>query len=306
MALTEDELHGVYAFIPTPWDEQGNVAEDVLRHDLEYLCQTPIHGVYTPDSASEFYELDFDGFCRLVDIVLEVVDETKPVQVGCHWTNATGAIRRADYASTHGADAIRITFPYWEELTVDEALRFLEQIAAASRPVPIVHYGTAMTAPVFDAPAYEQVVERIPEVIGTKLDYHDPLHVTDIVDRVPGLAHFVSEYVFTQGMAAGAQGAYSWLATTNPGFAVEWYDACVAGDWERAVEIQRAVLRWSVQRLDHWGYSSTAARTKLDARMNPNFDCPLRVREPFDGPTESDLTWGRDWLESNEPALLPG
>jgi hypothetical protein len=71
------------------------------------------------------------------------------------------------------------------------------------------------------------------------------------------------------------------------------------------MEIQTKVVRWSVQRLDRWGFSSTAARTKLDARVNPNFECPLRVREPFDAGTEADLEWGRKWLAENEPELLP-
>lgn len=306
MVLDAEGLNGVYAFVPTPWNEQGELAEDVFRHDLEYLRESAVHGIYTPDSASEFYELEFDEFCRLVDIVLDVVDDTKPVQIGCHWTNAAGAVRRAEYASARGADAIRVTFPYWEELTVEEGIRFLDQIATTSHPVPVVHYGTSSASPIFDAAAYERLVEAVPGVIGTKLDYHDPIRMTEIVDHVPELSHFVSEYVFTEGLAAGAQGSYSWLATSNPDLAVEWYEACLEGDWTRSVDIQRAVLSWSVRRLERWGFSSTAARTKLDARVNPNFDCPLRVREPFESPTEADLAWGRHWLESNEQELLPG
>jgi hypothetical protein len=44
---------------------------------------------------------------------------------------------------------------------------------------------------------------------------------------------------------------------------------------------------------------------ELDARVNPNFECPLRVREPYDGGTEADLEWGRQWLAENDPELLP-
>lgn len=304
MVLTGPDLAGIYSFVPTPWTADGTLDEAILRHDLEYLCDTALHGVYTPDGAGEFYELEFDEFRRLVDIVLDVVDGRKPVQIGCHWTNAAGAVRRAEYASSHGADAIRVTVPYWEELSVDEAIDFLAEVGAASHPTPVVHYGTAATAPVFDAGAYSRVVEEVPEVIGTKLDYHDPLQVIEIVDRVPDLTHFVSEYVFTDGLAAGAEGCYSWLAATNPDLAVDWYTACNDGDWDRAVEIQTMILRWSARRLDRWGFASTAARTKLDAGLNPNLECPLRVRRPFDQGTDADLEWGRRWLQENEPEIL--
>jgi len=305
MTLTSDDLRGVYSFVPTPWDEGGDLATDILRHDLEYLCGTDVHGIYTPDSAAEFYELEFETFRRLVDVVLDTVGDAKPVQISCHWTNAAGAVRRAEYASERGADAIRITVPYWESLTLDEAIRFLQRVDEASGSVPLVYYATPKTDLAMDAAAYRRVAEAVPGLVGTKLDYHDPVRVTEVVDGVPGLAHFVSEYVFAQGLAAGASGVYSWLSTTNPGLAVEWYEACADGDLARAMEIQTAVVRWSLQRLDRWGFSSTAARTKLDARVNPNFECPLRVREPYDGGTEADLEWGRQWLAENDPELLP-
>jgi hypothetical protein len=75
--------------------------------------------------------------------------------------------------------------------------------------VPLVYCATPKTDLRMDADAYQQVGKAVPSLIGTKLDYPDPVRVTEVVDGVPELSHFVSECVFAQGLAAGASGVYS-------------------------------------------------------------------------------------------------
>jgi dihydrodipicolinate synthase/N-acetylneuraminate lyase len=294
----------MYSFVPTPWTEDGTVDHDVLQRDVSYLASTPVHGLYTPDTSGEFFELEFDAFCDVVDTVLDAAGET-PVQIGCHWTNADGALDRASYAASAGADAIRFSFPYWEPPDVDESIAFVESLASAAGDTPLVHYNVSRSGTVFGVDEYRRLVDHVPTLVGTKLDLHDTTAIARIVRRVDDLSHFVSEYTFAQGIAAGAEGCYSWLATTNPALAVEWYDASSSGDWDRAMAIQRQVDRWSVERLDRWDFASTAARTKLDARLNPNIECPLRVRAPFESGPVTDLEWAQEWAADHWPELIP-
>jgi 4-hydroxy-tetrahydrodipicolinate synthase len=305
MALTAETLRGVYCFVPMPWDENYHLDEEVLRHDLAYLCGTGISGLYTTDTSGEFYTLDFDEFCRFVDIVMDTVKPTGlPLQIGCTWTDTRGALRRAEYAARQGADAIRFAFPYWQKLTTEECLRFMEEMAAACGPVPLVHYNNPCSKVVFGVEEYRQVVRRVPTLIGTKLPLHDPIAIAELIDKVPELSHFVGEYVFAPSMAAGARGLYSFLAATNPRLTMEWYASCVQGDWNRAIEIQTMVNRWKVNVKMRWSCASDAAVNKLDAIVNPNFHCHVRVRPPYTSGTTKDVEFARRWAAENMPEML--
>jgi dihydrodipicolinate synthase/N-acetylneuraminate lyase len=97
---------------------------------------------------------------------------------------------------------------------------------------------------------------------------------------------------------------YAWLAAINPRLSVEWYEACVRGDWDRAMEIQTMVNRFRYTTIETWGYQHPATIHKLNARLNPNIGCPLRVRPPYESGTEEDLRWARQWVSQEMPELL--
>ncbi len=81
-------LHGVYAAVPTAWDNQGRFDAATFRENLARLIDAGVHGVYTTGTDGEWYALEFDEFCRMVDaFAAEVVDRAVGSQVGCTWIN---------------------------------------------------------------------------------------------------------------------------------------------------------------------------------------------------------------------------
>ena len=55
--LTAESLQGIWAFVPTPFDKHDRFDEEVFHQDIEYLCQSELHGIYTTSSSGEFYSL---------------------------------------------------------------------------------------------------------------------------------------------------------------------------------------------------------------------------------------------------------
>lgn len=303
--LTADTLHGVYSFVPLPWDEDYRLDEAVLRHDLDYLCGTGLHGLYTTDTSGEFYALEYAEFQRVVGIVTEVAGAAgMPVQVGCTWSDTRGALRRAEHAVRCGAAAVRFAFPFWQQLSVAECLRFTVELAAVCGDVPLVHYNTPRCKVVFGVAEYRQAVDLAPTLIGTKTPLHDPIELAGLIEGVPELSHFVGEYVFAPALAAGARGIYSFLGATNPRLALEWYDACRAGRWQRALQIQTAINRWKVLVKSRWSCTGDAAINKLDAIVNPNIRCSPRVRPPYTAGSADDVAFARRWAAAHFPDLL--
>ncbi|MEF8820643.1 MAG: dihydrodipicolinate synthase family protein [Halovenus sp.] len=302
MVLTKESLSGAYAFVPMPWDERGSLEEQTLEDDVSYLADSAVDGLFAFDSTGEFFTVELEEYRRAVDIIVDASGDT-PVQINCTWPNQTGALERAAYAGSRGADAVRFAFPFWETLTVDEALEFAETLAEAAEPAPLVHYNIPRAKLVFGADEYRQLVDRVPNVIGTKLAT-DHRNTIEILAEVPELEHFVGENHFVSMMAAGASGSYSWLGTMNPAIMSEWYQASAEGDWNRAMELQQDVWAYGRMRLETFDVHTDAGYNKIDAAVNPNIGCGVGVREPYRSATPDDPKTARNWAEEHTPELV--
>ena len=305
MMLTAETLKGVWALVTSPWDEDGRFDEATFRHDVSYQCGSGVHGLYTGGSSGEFFTMEFDEFRAQTDIFLDEVGKTgMPHQVGITATDTRGAIRRAEYAIANGAMALQVALPYFMTLKPDDILRFFEDLARACGDTPLIHYNSGYTKTVLNADDYIRLIDRTPTLIGTKLTKGDPLWLATICERAPQISHFTGEYTFVADFAAGARGIYSWLAVTNPRLAVEWYEACVGGDWARAIAIQQLVIRYKIHVKLRWHGQSDAGGNKADAAINPNIRCHPRVRPPYASCTSEDLAHARQWAAENFPELL--
>src|SRR5438552_3390654 len=89
--LTRENLHGVWAAVATPFDQQGRFDEGTLRENIRRLAGAGVHGIYTTDSDGEFYALELEEFRQVVGVF---ADETSklgiPTQVGVTWVNTQG------------------------------------------------------------------------------------------------------------------------------------------------------------------------------------------------------------------------
>ena len=303
--LTTDSLRGVWALVPTPWDRNDRLDEQVLRHDVSYLCRSGVAGLYTTASSGEFFAMNDDEFFCLVDVTLDEAKKSgTAVQVCCGATDTRSFIRRARYAVERGAAAVQVILPFYIKLVVEEAIEFLEQVATACGPVPLVHYNTANAKLTFEAEDYSKLKQRVPALIGTKLPRDEPLWFSHICERLPQINHFCGEYALAPNVAGGAKGIYSWLAVTNPRLTLAWFKACADGDWNEAIRVQRLVNQFKIHVKMQWQGQSDAAVNKTDAMINPNIQCGLRVRGPYRSSTTHDIDSARRWAEQHFPELL--
>ena len=89
--LTCDNLHGVWAAITTPFDDNEGFDEGVFREISGVLHAAGVHGIYTTDSDGEFYAIEFDEFKQIVRVF---ADETQ--RLGFPTRSASpGATRKA-------------------------------------------------------------------------------------------------------------------------------------------------------------------------------------------------------------------
>jgi 4-hydroxy-tetrahydrodipicolinate synthase len=238
--LTRQNLHGVWAAVPTPFDEWGHFDPGVLRENVRRLHTAGVHGVYTTDSDGEFYAIELDEFRRIADTL---ADESRrlgiPTQMGVTWCNTQGMLDRLRYAAHVGILGAHVGHPFFMPMTAASYRAFWDDVA---RSVPagfaLIHYNTPRVHNYQRASDYAVLQREIPGLVGTKHVGLDMAEFLDLVGLAPELSHFAHEQVMTPYMMFGARGVYSWFANINPRFMLDWYDEIRAGNWDKARQRQ--------------------------------------------------------------------
>ncbi|MDB5076242.1 MAG: dihydrodipicolinate synthetase [Chloroflexi bacterium] len=239
--LTSDNLHGVWAAVATPFDEDGRFDEGVFRENIRRLHAAGVHGVYTTDSDGEFYAIEFDEFRRIVAVF---ADETQrlgiPTQVGVTWCNTEGMLDRLRFASAHGILGAHVGHPFFMPMTPESYRNFWHEVHQA---VPdwfaLIHYNTPRVHNYQRGSDYAVLAQEIPNLVGTKHVGSDFPEFMALVTDAPTLSHFTSEHAFTPYTLFGARGIYSWFVNFNARYMVEWYDDMVHERWDLAKHRQQ-------------------------------------------------------------------
>ncbi len=238
--LTRENLHGVWAAIATPFDEDDRFDEARFRENLRRLHAAGVHGIYTTDSDGEFYAIELDEFKRIVDVfAAEAQRLGVPTQVGVTWCNTRGMIERVSYAAAKGILGAHVGHPFFMPMTPESYRAFWRDM---QRAVPewfaLVHYNTPRVHNYQYGPDYSAVMTEAPNLIGTKHVGADITEFLTLMACAPRLRHFTGEHAMTPYMLFGARGVYSWFANFNAPYVVAWYDDIVNGRWEQARQRQ--------------------------------------------------------------------
>ncbi len=241
--LTTDFLHGIWAGVTLAWDEQYRLDEKIYAQNIERTIAAGVHGIYTTGSTSEFYALNFDEFCRMVDIQADLCGRAgMPLQIGCNADATHKVLRMLEYAAGKAeVGAVQVTLPYWMELNDRELLQFFQDLYTTCPDLPLVHYNVPRAKRFLHADDYLRILEVAPSLISVKYTMAGS-HFGELQEdmrRTPGLCYFIGENLLVSAMQLGARGCYSSLVMTEPRFMLEMYDLAQTGRIEEALVLQQ-------------------------------------------------------------------
>ena len=310
--LTADALRGIWAGATMTWDGRDRFDEGVYQTNVERLCRSAVHGVYTTGSTGEFYALDFDEFRAMVDIECELCRRYgKPLQIGCCSDNTRETLRYLEYvAGKPEAGAAQVVIPYWMELSDRELLRFFGDLYTACPDMPLVHYNIPRAKRYLTGPDYQRVLDVAPSLIGVKFTFAGS-HFADLQEALivtPQLSYFVAENLLVSAMMLGARGSYSSLVCTNPEFMLTMYDRAARGQWAEAIRMQTLAVRF-------FRDSFEFIRARGEDMSDPVFDKGLgvasgcvvgsqRTRAPYISWSDETVAALREWMRSHYPMFL--
>ena len=238
-------LAGVFAPVPTPFDDRDHVDTTKLRAALARWLTRPITGFVVLGSNGEAVLLDEVEADRVVVAAREGVPGDRPFIVGTGRESTKAAIRAAKRAAELGADAVLVRTPgfFKAQMTHDAFVRHYRAVADAS-PVPVLLYNFTALTGVNLLPSTVAELATHPNIIGMKESGGDVAQIADLVSGTPGrfavLAGTTS--TFFAALCVGAVGGILSLACVVPEACSRLFELTRAGRLEDARVLQRRLI----------------------------------------------------------------
>jgi 4-hydroxy-2-oxoglutarate aldolase len=238
-------LAGVFAPIPTPFDEQDAVDTKRLRAAIARWLARPLTGLVVLGSNGEAALMDDFEADRVIVAAREAIPRDRPFIVGTGRESTQAAVRAAKRAAEHGADAVLVRTPsfFKTQMTTEAFVRHYTAVADAS-PVPVLLYNFTAVTGVNLLPAAVTRLAPHPNIIGMKESNADIAQIADLVSGTPAdfqvLAGTAS--TFYAALCVGAAGGILAPACVIPDACVRLFELARAGRHADAVQLQRELV----------------------------------------------------------------
>jgi dihydrodipicolinate synthase/N-acetylneuraminate lyase len=261
----------------TPLRDGGAVLhEDAIAPMADFLAGGGVDGLFALGTTGEGVLLSLEERMRAAKAFREACEGTLILHCGAQSTADTVAL--SAHAASIGADGVAVIPPPYYAFGPDAVLEHLASAAAACDPVPFYPYAfTARSGYPLEIGVVERLRERASNLAGLKVSESPFDRVAPYLEL--GLPVFVgSEPLIPQGLAAGAFGAVSGLASAFPEVVRAVVDAPDEAGAARLRELRDGIERHPFQ---------AALKTALAAR---GVTISADVRAPLDriGPEGAD------------------
>jgi 4-hydroxy-2-oxoglutarate aldolase len=240
-------LAGVFAPVPTPFDDSDRVDTGRLAAALRKWASRPLTGYVVLGSNGEAVLMDDEEADRVIAAVREAVPRDRRLIVGTGRESTQAAIRASRRAAELGADAVLVRTPgfFKNQMTTDAFVRHYRAVADES-PAPVLLYNfTALTGVNLLPAAVTRLAEH-PNIVGMKESGGDVAQIAELVNGTPPgfgvLAGTTS--TFYAALCVGAVGGILALACAVPETCMRLFEATRGGRHEeaRAIQLQLAPL----------------------------------------------------------------
>jgi 4-hydroxy-tetrahydrodipicolinate synthase len=247
---------GVFPYLVTPLDRQGDVNADVLARLCGDLIKAGVHGLTPLGSTGEFAYLNREQRLRTVEITVEAAGSRVPVVPGVAATSTADAVAQARAYEKAGATGILAILEAYFPLRDAQVESYFRAIADAV-DLPVVLY----TNPNFQRSDLTlDVIARLaehPNISGIKDASTNTGRLLSILNRCGDKIDVfaASAHIPACVMMIGGNGWFAGPACIIPRESVALYDLCRAGKWNEAMALQRRL----------WGINEIFARFNLAA-----------------------------------------
>ncbi len=234
---------GIVPAVTTPFDASGAVDAGALDRNLGALLDAGVHGFVATGTMGEAGSLSPAERRQVVAAVARAADGRVPVIAGISAGTPAAAIAFAADAADAGAVAFMLLPPLGYQGDADEIVAYYATVAEAAG-LPLIAYNNPEASGTDMAPELiVRIAREVEHVVAVKECSGDARRIPALLHAAPELEVLVGGDDWAlEGFFAGATGWISGVADCAPAECVELYDACRAGEVERAREVYGRLL----------------------------------------------------------------
>ncbi len=293
MTTSTVALKGSIVALVTPMHEDGSVDYPSLRKLIDWHVAEGTNCIGVVGTTGESPTVNVEEHCEIIRVAVEQAAGRVPVMAGCGANSTHEAIELAKFAKSVGADSQLQVVPYYNKPTQEGQYQHFKAIAEAVGDLPMMLYNVPGRA---GADMQHDTVLRLAQIdsiFGIK-------EATGNIERAQWLIRDVPQgFGVYSGddptavalMLCGGHGNVSVTANVAPRLMSELCAAALAGNIQRAMEIQFKLMplhkhlfvesnpipvKWAVSRMGHCGGTLRLPMTQLSAANQAVVETALR------------------------------
>lgn len=226
----------------TPF-RNGALDLETLKKLVEWHVGEGSHGLVPVGTTGESPTLSHDEHETVIETVVNAVAGRIPVIAGAGSNNTAEAIRFVQFAKKVGADAALVVTPYYNKPTQRGLIAHYTALHDCA-DIPIIIYNIPGRSVIDMTPDTMGELARLPRIVGVKDATGDLARVCDQrMSCGPDFIQISGEDATAHGFnAQGGTGCISVTANVAARLLSEMQEACLAGDYARALDIQDRVM----------------------------------------------------------------
>lgn len=239
---------GLMPALVTPFDDEGNIDLAAAEAVIDRHVAAGVNGIVALGSTGEFSHLETPERQRFAEEVVGLIAGRVPAIIGTGASGTREAVSIARHAEEAGADAVVTVSPFYWVVGEEALFRHFATIAEAVS-IPTLIYNFPMLTGIDLSPALVgRLAEECPNVVGVKDTVLEYIHTVRVIRAVKEVR---LEFAVLSGfedqilpnLLAGGDGSICGLSNVAPELFVDLVDAARSGDFERATDLHRRVLR---------------------------------------------------------------
>ena len=233
---------GSYTALITPF-KNGGVDEEAFQKFVNWQIEQGTHGLVPVGTTGESPTLTHEEHKRVVDLCIEAASGRVPVIAGAGSNSTAEAVDFAKHAKKAGADGVLVVTPYYNKPTQEGLYQHYKAINDAV-DIPIIIYNIPGRSVVDMSVDTMARLFNLPNITGVKDATSDLARASrQRLAMGPDFNQLTGDDASTLGfMSHGGDGAISVTSNVAPAHCAEFQNACMSGDFSRALEIHERLL----------------------------------------------------------------
>jgi 4-hydroxy-tetrahydrodipicolinate synthase len=233
---------GSYTALITPFRD-GVVDEDAFVRIVEWQLNEGTHGLVPVGTTGESPTLSHDEHKRVVELAVKTAAGRAPVIAGAGSNATAEAVDFAKHAESTGASGLLVVTPYYNKPTQEGLYQHFKAVNDAVR-IPIIIYNIPGRSVIDMSVETMTRLFALPNITGVKDATTNMARVSQQRAAMgPDFNQLSGEDATALGfMAHGGQGCISVTSNVAPRLCAEFQNACLAGDFAKALQLQDRLM----------------------------------------------------------------